>query len=204
MAVGVLSAVLAAACYECGYVLQARRGALGAGRGCPAPVAAHAAGRAKALAGRHRLTLLGAGFQIVALALAPVTLVQPVLALGLVALLLLARSQLGEQVGALEVAGAAAVIAGVAAVGIASPGRTSGVTSVPALVLLLAPLAALTLLRVRSAPRRAARPRRGRGGGRRRAGGRGAQAHRQRRGRSAGPAWRCSPRPELRPPAGSR
>jgi drug/metabolite transporter (DMT)-like permease len=146
MAVGLLSAVLAAACYECGYVLQAVEA-----RSAPAEDALRPsllmrlAARRRWLAGTV-LTLLGAGFQIVALAFAPVTLVQPVLALGLVALLLLARSQLGENVGALEAGGAAAVIAGVAAVGIASPARTSGVTSVPALVLLLAPFAALTLL----------------------------------------------------------
>jgi drug/metabolite transporter (DMT)-like permease len=146
MAVGLLSAVLAAACYECGYVLQAVEARSAPAEDILGPsLIVRLAARRRWLAGTT-LTLLGAGFQIVALALAPVTLVQPVLALGLVALLLLARSQLGEHLGALEVTGAAAVIAGVAAVGIASPGRTSGVTSVAALVLLLAPFAALTLL----------------------------------------------------------
>lgn len=92
------------------------------------------------------LSLVGAALQITALALAPVTLVQPVLALGLVALLVLARTQLGEQVGALEVVGVAAVVAGVAAVAVGSPDRSSHVTSVLALVLLAAPLAVLTLV----------------------------------------------------------
>jgi drug/metabolite transporter (DMT)-like permease len=146
MALGLVAALLAAACYECGYVLQALEA-----RVAP-PADALRASLLLRLAARRRwlagtvLSLAGAGLQILALARAPVTLVQPVLALGLVALLLLARTVLGERVGVREVAGAAAVIAGVAAVAAAGPDRTDAVTSVLALVLLLAPFALLTLL----------------------------------------------------------
>lgn len=146
MALGLAAAVLAAACYECGYVLQALDA-----RVAPAELALRAsllvrlASQRRWLAGTA-LSVLGAGLQITALALAPVTLVQPVLAMGLVGLLALARLRLGERVSATGAVGAAALIAGVAGADIANPERSSGVTSVPALVLLLAPIAFLTLL----------------------------------------------------------
>jgi drug/metabolite transporter (DMT)-like permease len=146
MALGLVAAVLAAACYECGYVLQALEA-----RDAPAELALRASlltrlvSRRRWLAGTA-LTLGGAVLQITALALAPVTLVQPVLALGLVGLLVLARLRLGERVGTTGLVGAATLIAGVVAVGIANPGRSSHVTSVPALVLLVAPIAVVTVL----------------------------------------------------------
>jgi drug/metabolite transporter (DMT)-like permease len=146
MALGLLLAVLAACCYESGYLLQALEA-----RAAPAEHALRASLLVR-LARRRRwvagtaLSVAGAGLQIAALARAPVTLVQPVLALGLVALLVFARSALGEHVGRLQAGAAAAVVAGVIAVGIESPPRTSEVTSATALAALLAPLALLTLL----------------------------------------------------------
>lgn len=146
MVLGIVAAVLAAACYEGGYVLQALEA-----RDAPAEYALRASLLVR-LASRRRwllgtaLSLAGAALQITALALVPVTLVQPLLALGLVALLVLARTQLGERVGALELIGVGAVIAGVAAVAVGSPDRTSHVTSVLALVLLAGPLAVLTVV----------------------------------------------------------
>jgi drug/metabolite transporter (DMT)-like permease len=146
MVLGIAAAVLAAACYEGGYVLQVLEA-----RDAPAEDALRASLLVR-LATRRRwllgtaLSLAGAALQIAALALAPVTLVQPLLALGLVALLVLARVRLGERVGALEVAGVGAVIAGLAAVAVDSPDRTSHVTSVLALVLLAVPLALLILV----------------------------------------------------------
>lgn len=146
MALGLLAAVLAAVCYESGYVLQALEARMAPRVAALRPsLLLRLAARRRWLAGTA-LSLAGAGLQILALARAPVTLVQPVLALGLVALLLLARTVLGERVGVLEVAGAGAVMAGVTAVAAAGPDRTNHVTSVPALVLLLAPFALLTLL----------------------------------------------------------
>lgn len=146
MTLGVVAAVLAAACYEMGYVLQTLEARVApAEEALSASLLARLARRRRWLAGTA-LSLAGAVLQIVALAHAPVTLVQPILALGLVALLALAHFRLGERVGPLEIGGAAAVIVGVAAVGVASPDRSSHVTSVLALVLLLSPLALLTLL----------------------------------------------------------
>jgi drug/metabolite transporter (DMT)-like permease len=146
MALGLAAAVLAAACYECGYVLQALEAKIApADLALRASLIARLVSRRRWLAGTA-LMLAGAVLQVTALALAPVTLVQPVLALGLVGLLALARLRLGERVGATGLAGAALLIAGVAAVGIASPGRSDHVTSVPALILVVAPIAVITLL----------------------------------------------------------
>jgi len=145
MGLGVLLAFLAAGCYECGYVLQALEA-----RAAPREVALRVALLSR-LASRRRwlagtaLTVAGAALQVAALAHAPVTVVQPVLALGLVALLPFARTTLRERVGVVELAGVAAVIAGVALVATASPGRSNGVDSILALVLLLAPLGVVTV-----------------------------------------------------------
>jgi drug/metabolite transporter (DMT)-like permease len=146
MALGLVAAVLAAACYECGYVLQALEARLApAEDALRASLLVRLAARRRWLAGTA-VSFAGAVLQVVALAHAPVTLVQPVLALGLVALLVLAHTVLDERVGTLELAGAAAVVAGVVAVTIANPGRSNQVTSVVALVVLVTPVALLTLL----------------------------------------------------------
>jgi drug/metabolite transporter (DMT)-like permease len=146
MALGLIAAVLAAACYEGGYVLQTLEARVAPREdSLRASLLVRLATRKRWLAGTA-LSLLGAVLQVVALANAPVTLVQPILALGLVALLVLARTVLHEHIGALEIAGAAAVIAGVVLVGIESPEQSSEITSVPALIAVMAPVAVLTLM----------------------------------------------------------
>jgi drug/metabolite transporter (DMT)-like permease len=146
MALGLIAALAAAGCYELGYLLQALEA-----RAAPQEQALRAsfllrlAARPRWLAGTA-LTLVGAVLQLTALALAPVTVVQPVLALGLVLLLVLAREVLGERIGALELAGAGAVIAGVVVVGVQAPHRSTHVTSVLTLVVLAAALALIALL----------------------------------------------------------
>jgi len=146
MALGLVAAVLAAACYEGGYVMQALEARVAPHEESLRPaLLLRLAARRRWLAGTA-LSVAGAALQIFALAHAPVTLVQPLLALGLVALLVLAQTVLQERIGPLELTGAAAVIAGVALVGIESPARSSEVTSVPALVALLAPFGIVTLL----------------------------------------------------------
>src|SRR5690348_794196 len=146
MALGLVAAVLAAACYEGGYVLQTLEARVAPHEDSLKPtLLVRLASRKRWLAGTA-LSLLGAVLQVVALANAPVTLVQPVLALGLVALLILAQTVLHEHIGGLEIAGAAAVIAGVVLVGIESPGHSSEITSVPGLIAVMAPVAVLALL----------------------------------------------------------
>lgn len=146
MAIGLVAAVLAAACYEGGYVLQTLEAREAPSRdSLRASLLVRLAARKRWLAGTA-LSVLGAVFQVVALANAPVTLVQPVLALGLVALLILAQTVLHEHIGALEIAGAAAVILGVVLVGIESPKQSNEITSVTALVAVMAPVAVLAVL----------------------------------------------------------
>src|SRR5436305_3511076 len=129
MALGLVAAVLAAACYESGYVLQALEAREAPREDSLRPaLLVRLAARRRWLAGMA-LSVVGAGLQIFALAHAPVTLVQPVLALGLVALLVLAQTVLGERIAAIEIAGAAAVIAGVVLVGLESPSRSNEVNS---------------------------------------------------------------------------
>ena len=71
--------------------------------------------------------LAGAGwpFHVAALLLAPLTVVQPTLAIGLLLLLVLGDRMLGERVGALEIAAVAAIIVGVSGMAWAAPEHTT-------------------------------------------------------------------------------
>jgi drug/metabolite transporter (DMT)-like permease len=71
------------------------------------------------------LAAFGWPLQVAALSLAPLTLVQPTLAFGLVLLLGLGRAVLGERVGRLEVLGVAGIVGGVAVLAWAAPARTT-------------------------------------------------------------------------------
>jgi drug/metabolite transporter (DMT)-like permease len=73
--------------------------------------------------------ILGWPLQLVAFALAPVTVVQPTLALGMLLLLAGGSRMLGEHVGRREWAAAAAVVAGIAVITIAHPPHTDQVPS---------------------------------------------------------------------------
>ena len=113
---GVALAGGAALAYEGGYVLQA----LAARRLDPAAVAGP--GLLGALV-RQRVFLLSAAFgvagfglQVLALHHAPLAVVQPVLALGVVLLLVMARVVLGERPTRRDLSGAVAIAAGAAAV----------------------------------------------------------------------------------------
>jgi hypothetical protein len=71
--------------------------------------------------------LAGSGwpFHLAALVLAPLTAVQPVLAIGLLLLLVLGDRMLGEAVGAREVIAVVAIVAGVAGLACAAPAHAS-------------------------------------------------------------------------------
>jgi drug/metabolite transporter (DMT)-like permease len=71
------------------------------------------------------LGLVGWPLEIVALLFAPLTVVQPCLASGLVVLLWLGVTRLGERPGRREYAAVAAIVAGVAGVAWAAPDRTT-------------------------------------------------------------------------------
>ena len=105
--------------------------------------------------GATALGLLGWPLEIVALLLAPLTVVQPCLASGLILLLWLGVTRLGERPGRREYAAVAAIVAGVAGVAWAAPERTTDHADTAAialaLVLVAIPIAAPYLLRGRAA-----------------------------------------------------
>lgn len=134
---GIAVALGASACYECAYVVQAleaRRA--GTGAVLQASLLARLLRRPRWVAGTA-LAGAGAVLQVLALTLAPLTVVQPTLALGLVLLLALSALFLGERAGRRELLGVAAIVVGVAVVAlVAAPGR--GQAGDPAGVVILA------------------------------------------------------------------
>lgn len=118
---GVLAALGAAACYEIAYVLQALGArAESSDHGLRLALLTGLA-RNPRWAGAMLLTGGGAALQLYALAHAPVTVVQPTLAVGLLALPLLARFFLHERLRPRELAGVAAVVGGVSVIAIFGP-----------------------------------------------------------------------------------
>ena len=145
MIAGLVLAAAAAACFEGGYVLQA----LEARAGPPAPAPRLAligrlARRRQWLTG-IALSALGVGLQALALLVAPLSVVQPALALGLVLLLVLARRVLGERVGRREFAAATLIAAGVTVVALCAPGRRAGAGSPVAIAVTTGVLGAVAI-----------------------------------------------------------
>jgi hypothetical protein len=104
------------------------------------------------------LSILGWPLQVLALLLAPLVVVQPALATGLVVLLFLGQRMLGEQAGRTEYIAITAIVLGVIGAGLCAPPRSTGHTSerlTIALVLLglgLASLLPYVLRAVRRSP----------------------------------------------------
>lgn len=111
--------------------------------------------RNKRWLGATGLGLIGWPLEIVALLLAPLTVVQPCLASGLILLLWLGAKKLGEAPGRREWTAVAAIGVGVAGVALAAPDRTTdhaGTGAIAlALVLVAIPIAAPYALRGRAA-----------------------------------------------------
>jgi drug/metabolite transporter (DMT)-like permease len=103
--------------------------------------------------GATALGLAGWPLEILALLLAPLTVVQPCLASGLILLLWLGATRLGERPGSREWIAVAAIIAGVAGVALAAPERTTDHAGTGAIALALTlvaiPIVAPYALRVR-------------------------------------------------------
>ena len=145
MSAGLVMAAAAAGCFEAGYVVQT----LEARASPPAPgprltLLARLVRRRRWLAG-IALSGLGVGLQALALLVAPLSVVQPALALGLVLLLVLARHALGERVGASEASGAALIATGVAVVALCAPDRRAGGGSAVAIAVTMAALGAAAI-----------------------------------------------------------
>lgn len=105
--------------------------------------------------GATGIGLLGWPLEIAALLLAPLTVVQPCLASGLVLLLWLGATRLGEAPGRREAIAVAAIVVGLAGVAWAAPARSTEYAGVGAIIaalaLLAVPLAAPYVLRDRAA-----------------------------------------------------
>jgi hypothetical protein len=95
--------------------------------------------------GATALGLAGWPFEIVALLLAPLTVVQPCLASGLVLLLWLGATRLGEKPGRREFAAVGAIVAGIGGVAWAAPERSTDHAGAVAIALALV-LVALPVL----------------------------------------------------------
>jgi drug/metabolite transporter (DMT)-like permease len=146
LALGFSLALAAACCYETGYALQAieaRRAP--AARALRPSLMTHLV-RRPLWVGATALSLLGWPLQIVALAHAPLTLVQPTLALGLLLLLVLGVRILGESVGSREIFAVLLIIASVGVFAWAAPREPGEVERSAGLVVALAILAGVTAL----------------------------------------------------------
>jgi drug/metabolite transporter (DMT)-like permease len=132
---GILLTLAAAACFECSYVLQALEVRA-------VPKMTRASVRAmRALAtrpvwlGSIVLGLAGFGLQVIALRHVALSLVQPLLATGLLGLLAFSVGVLGEPVGRREVGAVAAIVVGVSAIALADPRR--GANAAPGLAFVI-------------------------------------------------------------------
>src|SRR5450759_2605072 len=101
--------------------------------------------RARWLAGTG-LSMLGWPLQVVALLLAPLVVVQPTLAVGLLVLLFLGQRMLGEHAGRREHIAMGAIVLGVVGIALCAPARSSTHTSNLTVTLVLVGLGLLTLL----------------------------------------------------------
>jgi drug/metabolite transporter (DMT)-like permease len=146
LALGFAAAAGAAACYEVSYAAQALEArSVDASHELRASLLVRLVRRPRWIAA-IALALLGWGLQIVALGLAPLTLVQPTLALGLLLLLYLSHRVLGEHVGPRDVLGVIGITAGVATIALCAPERTAEHAEGAGLAITLAVLAAVTVL----------------------------------------------------------
>lgn len=144
LALGLALAGASAACYDTGYALQAIEARRAPTAHALSPKLLVHLLRRPLWLGATTLSLAGWPIQIAALTLAPLTLVQPALALGLILLLVLGRRILHEPVGAREYLSVAVIIAAVAVVAWAAPGETGDVTRGPGLTVAIAGLVLAT------------------------------------------------------------
>jgi drug/metabolite transporter (DMT)-like permease len=131
---GVAAGALAAACFDGAVVLQAREARMvDAAHGLRLSLLTRLARRPGWLVGTA-VGVAGWPLQLLAFSLAPVTVVQPTLAVGLVLLLAAGHRMLGEHVGRREWLAAGAVIAGVVVLAAGPPAHTHGRPSIAAAI----------------------------------------------------------------------
>ena len=145
---GLASATVAAACFDGAVVFQALEArAIPVARG----TRAHVSMLGKLVRNPRwllatGLAALGWPFQLLAFSLAPLTLVQPTLSLGLVLLLVMGSRMLGERIGRREAAATAAIVAGVVGITLSAPKNTDAYNGDWRLVVVLAALAVIAVV----------------------------------------------------------
>lgn len=146
LALGVLAALGSSLLYCGGAALQALEA-----RDCPSAYGLHTT-LLRRLVTRPRwilgtvCVLAGWGLQAFSLLLAPVTVVQPTLAVGLIALLLIGLKLLDEPVGRQEILGVAAILVGVTGLALTAPASTNDHASSAVLALALGAFALVALV----------------------------------------------------------
>jgi drug/metabolite transporter (DMT)-like permease len=145
LALGFALALAAACCYETGYALQALEARRAPPERALRPSLITHLVRRPVWVGATALSLVGWPLQIAALSQAPLTLVQPTLALGLLLLLGLGIRILGEHVGAREIAAVVLIIGSVGVFAWAAPRDVTNVERGAGLVVALAVLTAVTI-----------------------------------------------------------
>jgi hypothetical protein len=155
LALGIAAAVAASLLYNISIALQALEAREVPGEHSLRPSLIGKLVRNKRWLGATALGLAGWPLEIVALLLAPLTVVQPCLVSGLILLLWLGATKLGEAPGRREVASVAAIVAGIAGVAWAAPERTTDHADTGVILLALAlvaiPVALPYLLRGKAA-----------------------------------------------------
>lgn len=156
VALGILSAVGASCLYNTSIALQAFEARAVPAEHALRPSLLGRLVRNRRWLGATGLGLLGWPLELGALLLAPLTVVQPCLASGLVLLLWLGSRRLGERTGRREAVAVGAIVLGVAGVALAAPARTTDHAGAGALLaalcLLAIPVLAPFALRARGRP----------------------------------------------------
>jgi hypothetical protein len=154
LALGILAAVAASVLYNTSIALQALEAREVSGEHSLRVSLIGKLVKNRRWLGATALGLLGWPLEIGALMLAPLTVVQPCLASGLIVLLWLGVRKLGEAPGKREFIAVAAILAGVAGVAWAAPDRSTDHAGTAAIALALGlvalPIAAPYLLRGRA------------------------------------------------------
>jgi drug/metabolite transporter (DMT)-like permease len=145
---GILAAAVGAACFDGGLAIQALDARAQPHEHSLSPkLLARLVRRRRWVVGTA-VAFLGWPFHLLALALAPLSLVQPTLALGLVLLLYLGHRVLGERIGPTEILAVAGVVGSVAVLAWAAPPESSHHASSARIAIGLVPLALVALLPV--------------------------------------------------------
>lgn len=141
LALGIAAAVVASLLYNTSVALQALEAREAPGEHGLRPSLLGRLLRNRRWLGATALGLLGWPFEIAALLLAPLTVVQPCIASGLLLLLWLGATRLGERPGRRELLAVAAIVVGIGGVAWAAPERTTEHAAAGAIALTLALIA---------------------------------------------------------------